>query len=162
MIVVTLRGAPRGKGRPRHRIIVPRPGTASWSKGKRKPFTVSYTDDETEGYEKALALAGRVAMGRRAPLDGPLEVTVTAVMPIPNSWSRKKRDAALAGTIRPTGSPDWDNIAKCTDGLNKIVWNDDSQIVDGQTIKIYGEEPLLRVEVRHAPNPNGFADLGAG
>lgn len=153
MITIVLRGAPRGKGRPRHRIITPRPGTASWSKGKRKPFTISYTDDDTEAYEKALALVGKIAMGRLAPLEGPLEVTVTAIMPIPNSWPRKKRDAALVGTIRPTGKPDRDNIDKIVgDGLKGIAWVDDAQIVDGRVRKVYGEEPMVRVEFREAPN----------
>lgn len=146
-IVVTLRGDPRGKGRPRHRIIIPKPGTASWSKGKRKPFTITYTDEETEAYEKALGLAGRVAMKSRPLLSGQLIIKVTAVFSVPVSWPRKKRDAALSGTLRPTGSPDWDNVGKTTDGLNGIVWVDDSKIVSATVDKFYGEEPYLRVEV---------------
>lgn len=139
-ITIVLRGEPAGKGRPRFRIVTP--------KDKRKPpFVHVYTPKETVDYEAALKLAGRVAMGRRQALTGPLKVTVTAVMPVPVSWSRKKRDAALAGSLWPVVTPDWDNIAKMLDGLNEIVWLDDKQIVDGRCIKRYGESPMLEVKV---------------
>jgi Holliday junction resolvase RusA-like endonuclease len=142
VITVVLHGEPRGKGRPRSAMVRPRFG---------KSFIRVHTDEETEAYEKALKLTAKVAMGAgRRPLEGPLDVVVTAVMPIPNSWSRKKREAALAGQFRPTVSPDWDNFGKVTDALNKVVWLDDSQVVRGTVIKVYGERPLLRVEVKAA------------
>ena len=64
------------------------------------------------------------------------------------SWSRRDQEAALAGGIRPTSKPDWDNHAKVTDALNGIVWHDDSQVVDGRSIKVYSDSPALRIEVR--------------
>lgn len=137
-VTVILRGEPAGKGRPRFRIVTPK---------LKPPFVHVYTPKETVDYEGALKLAGRVAMGRRPALVGPLKVIVTAVMPVPVSWSRKKRDAALAGSLWPIVTPDWDNIAKMLDGLNEIVWLDDKQIVDGRCIKRYGESPLLEVKV---------------
>lgn len=139
-IIVVLHGEPAGKGRPRFRIITPKDP-------EKEPFVHVYTPKETTDYENALKLAGRVAMGRRALLAGPLRVVVTAVMPIPRSWSNKKRDSAVAGSIWPTVTPDWDNIAKMLDGLNEVVWLDDKQIVDGRCIKRYGESPLLEVKI---------------
>jgi Holliday junction resolvase RusA-like endonuclease len=138
MITVILRGDPQGKGRPRSRIMAT----------GRKQFIQVYTPAETRAYEKALGLAGRVAMGRRSPLEGPLEVTVVAIMRVPSSWSIKKRDAALAGALWPTGTPDWDNLAKVVDGLNGVVWLDDKQIVCGRVEKRYGEHPMLKIEVK--------------
>ena len=140
-IIITLHGEPRGKGRPRSRI--------AYGKAKQ-PFVAVYTDASTRAYERALALAGRVAMRSRPPLTEPLSVAVTAIMSVPASWSQKKRAAALAGELSPTGRPDVDNIFKSVDALNGIVWADDKQIVCAIIEKRYGAEPMLRIEVGSA------------
>ena len=75
-------------------------------------------------------------------------MTVHAIMGVPSSWSGKKRDAALAGTVRPTGKPDCDNIAKQVYALKGVVWNDDAAIVDLHIVKTYGEGPMLRLEIK--------------
>lgn len=151
MIVVELPGEPQGKGRPRSRVAYTRDDRA---------FVAIYTPAATVAYEKALATVGRAAMRGRAPLRGALDVRIIAVMSVPQSWSTKKRDAALAGTIRPTGKPDLDNIMKMLDafqakparkgklGTPPILWQDDSQIVRAVIEKLYGEKPRLRIEVR--------------
>ena len=144
MIVVELPGEPRGKGRPRSRIA---------RGGAGQQFVAVYTDAKTRAYEKALAWAGKAAMGGRKPLLGPLAVTVDAVFGVPRSWSRRERDAALAGVRRPTGAPDCDNVFKTIDALQGIVFANDSQIVEARITKRYGEEPMLRVEVRPAEPP---------
>ncbi len=138
MIVVVLPGEPRGWGRPHVRVITPRGG---------KPFPSFYTDAETRAFETALQWRAKAAMKSTAPLDGPVSVRVVAAMAVPTFWSNKKRDAALAGTIRPTGKPDWDNFAKMLDAFNGIVWVDDAQVVEGSVAKVYSEDPALRVEV---------------
>jgi Holliday junction resolvase RusA-like endonuclease len=139
-VVVELPGPPKGKGRPRGRIV---PGKAG------KPGFVSmYTDAETRSYEAMLRYAGEQAMAGRRLLEAALRVHVYSVFPIPASWSAKKQAAADEGYIRPTGKPDADNILKCAaDGLNGIVWRDDAQIVDCHVIKIYGDKPMVRLEV---------------
>lgn len=141
MIVVSLPGEPRGKGRPRSRIARGKAG---------QQFVAVYTDAQTRAYEKALAWAGKVAMGARQPLTGPLAVAVEAVMGVPASWSRPKRDRALAGVVRPTGAPDVDNMLKVIDGLHGIVFENDSQIVEAKISKRYGENPRLHIEIREA------------
>lgn len=137
-VVVLLPGEPRGWGRPHVRVIRPKNGAA---------FASFYTDAETRAFETALKWQAKTAMKSLAPFEGPLFVRVVAMMGVPPSWSNKKRDAALAGTIRPTGKPDWDNFAKMLDAFNEIVWIDDAQVVDGRVSKIYSEMPALRVEV---------------
>ena len=140
MIVVLLPGEPRGWGRVRVRVVTPR---------GRRPFPSFYTDAETRAYEKALGLTAKVAMKGQRPLEGPLKVTIAASIGIPASWSNKKRDAALAGIVRPTGKPDWDNFGKIgCDALNQICWVDDAQIVDARVVKAYSEFPALRIEVQ--------------
>ncbi len=138
MISFELHGEPLGWQRGGLRVVTPPKG---------KPFATVYTPKETRDYEKALGMAAKVAMRGHAPFAGPLKMTVTAFMPVPSSWSGKKRDAALAGTVRPTVKPDWDNIGKMTDALKTIVWTDDTQVVDGRVVKLYDERPRLRVEV---------------
>lgn len=138
-VVILLRGEPVGKGRVRARLVTPRSGP---------PFITMYTPAQTRSYESALALAAKVAMRGRAPLIGPLCVTVTASFPVPISWPAKKRCDAFAGVVLPTGKPDADNLLKVMDALNTIVWGDDSQIVDARVVKVYSADPSLRVEVR--------------
>jgi Holliday junction resolvase RusA-like endonuclease len=108
------------------------------------------TPAKTMNYEAILAARGADAMNGRPPLDGPLQVTVTAFMPLAASWTPKKVAAALAGEIRP-GLPDWDNIAKVCDALNGIVWRDDRQIVEGRVSKRYDPDPRLEIEVEPLP-----------
>jgi Holliday junction resolvase RusA-like endonuclease len=139
--IITLEGEPRGWARPRVRVVTPKSGSA---------FASFFMDAKTRAFEKALKWQAKAAMKAQPPIEGPVSVRVIAAMAVPSSWSNKKRDAALAGTVRPTGKPDWDNFAKMLDAFNGIVWVDDAQIVDGSVSKIYSEVPLLRVEIRPA------------
>lgn len=137
LLSLELPGAPRGKGRPRFRVI---------GKGK-KQFVSTYTDSETRAYEDRLKAVGALRMGMDTPFDFPLSVKVEAMMPIPASWSAKKRASAANGEIAPTTKPDADNIAKMKDALNGVVWLDDSLIVSLVVVKRYSDVPLLRISV---------------
>jgi len=132
-LVIELPGPVRGKGRPRAARVGP---------GVRM-----FTDAATRSYEGMLRDAGARAMAGAAPIDGPLLLKLTAVFAVPSSWSRRARAAALSGETRPTVKPDADNIMKLTDALNGIVWVDDKQIVSATLRKVYGERPMLRLEV---------------
>ena len=81
-------------------------------------------------------------------LEGPLAVRLFAMMPVPKSWPNKRRDAALAGLIFHTSTPDGDNIFKlCADGLNGAIYVDDKQIVRHVVIKEFAENPGIIFEV---------------
>lgn len=134
---VELFGNPRGKGRPRFRVI---------GSGKRQ-FVSTYTDTETRKYEERLKAAAALQMAMGEPFDCPLSVKVEALMPIPASYSLKKRAMALSGAIMPTTKPDADNIVKMLDALNKVVWRDDSAIVSLLVVKRYSATPMLRIGV---------------
>lgn len=131
MIEIVLLGAPRGKERPR--------GT------KDGHF---YTPEKTRSYEAALKYAAVEVMADRAPLTGPLDVTLEIVMPITDSWPKKRQRAAREGTEWPTKKPDLDNVMKMLDALNLVVWVDDSQIVKTRIEKRYGDKPGLWVKVK--------------
>ena len=139
VVMIELCGAPEGKGRPRFRSITTKTGAS---------FGSAYTPANTRKYEAALRLAAQAAMVDRPLFEAAVAVTVHADMPVPVSWSRKKRDAALRDEILPTTKPDWENIAKMLDAFNEVVWRDDRQVTDGQVIKRYREKPALRIEVR--------------
>jgi len=145
-VVIQLMGVPRGKGRPRFGTI--------------GGFVRVFTDKETVKYEKALKAAGIEAMEGREVLDEAVSVIIRAYMPIPESWSKKKKQMALEGDLAPTTMPDLDNITKMIDGLNyhpprfkgdkekrPIVWKNDSLIVSMQAMKLYDAEPRLEIVV---------------
>ena len=123
-IVIELAGAPRGKGRPRFARATGR----------------AYTPAHTRSFQDALRYAAQEVMNGQSPLEGPITIVMVAIIPIPSSWSEKKRRAAREGHIWPTVKPDGDNILKQTDALNQIVFVDDKQIVD-QTGKKRWAEP---------------------
>ena len=120
-------GTPKGKGRPRF----------SRKSGR------AYTPAQTAAYESTVAYAGHTAMGGKSLLEGPVGVKMTAVFGIPASWSTKRKREAL----HHTSKPDADNIAKCCDALNGIVWKDDAQVARISISKVYGEVPGLHVFV---------------
>ena len=64
--------------------------------------------------------------------------------------TKPKLAAIEAGAIRPVTRPDLDNYIKVLDGLNGIVWRDDSQIVRLNSVKAYSERPRLVVSVEVA------------
>lgn len=136
-VLIVLNGPPVGKGRPRARIVRPRGGVQ---------FISFYPDKDTEAYEKRLADAARVVMAGRQMLEEPLGVVVDAFVPIPVSWPRRDREAALAGRLCP-GKPDADNYLKIVDALNGVVWRDDSLIVRAVVTKVYSGEPRLVIAV---------------
>ena len=141
-----LSGPPRGKGALRYRIVVPK---EKW----RRAFAMGYTDEKTAAYMEALKWAAKGAMKGRQPTAQPVFLLLHAFMPIPASWTHRQRADAELGAIRPTGKPDWDNIGKACDALTGVVWQDDAPVVDGRVIKLYSNEPALRVEVREFVPP---------
>lgn len=145
-VVIRLDGPPRGKGRPRTRVI--------------GEFATIFTDAKTRKYEDLLKAEGIKAMAGRAPTDEAVSVVVYAYMPVPASWSKTKTASAISGDIMPTGGIDLDNIVKMIDGLNyhprrhkldrekrPIVWKNDSQIVSMQAMKVYSDRPRLEITV---------------
>lgn len=139
-VQIVVLGAPKGKQRPR----------SNFKTG------VVYTPQMTRTYEAALKYAAIEAMGDRPPFDGPLHCDFRIVVPIAPSWSKKKQFEARAGRLWPTKKPDFDNILKMYDALNLVVWIDDSQIVRGSFIKIYGDKPGIWVDVSPINEPEGI------
>lgn len=132
-ITFTVPGLPVGKGRAR----------AAVRGGHVRMFTpaktVSYEAQLKHFAQEAMTLAGF------NPMEGPLRVSVSAVFPKAASWSKKKAAAA----VYHTSKPDADNLIKCLDGLNGVVWRDDAQVASASILKTYSIDgtAYLRVTV---------------
>lgn len=108
-----------------------------------------FTPAATVAYEGLIALAAQQAMAGRTLLTGPVFVHMEITIPVPASWSQKRRAMALAGQIHPTTKPDTDNVIKAIfDGVNGVVWVDDVQVVELLARKAYGEIPMVKVAVQ--------------
>lgn len=109
----------------------------------------TFTPERTVNYEGRIALAGQQAMAGRPLFEGPLEVEFEAHVPIAASKPQKWKASALLARVFPVKKPDMDNVIKAaSDGLNMIVWVDDSQITTLKAIKRYSDRPRLEIRVR--------------
>lgn len=130
MIRFTVPGLPQGKGR------------ARFGNGR------TYTPAKTVAYEGLIAHEAQQVMQGRDLIEAPVHVIVTAFFPIPKSWSAKRKAEAGNGLMWHTSKPDGDNILKAVgDGLNGVVFKDDSQVALSKVIKQYAPVPRLEVVV---------------
>lgn len=97
----------------------------------------------------ALRLAAEQAMRECGAVmfDEPVRMELLAEFPIPQSWSKKKRNAAILGLHSP-GKPDIDNVYKlAADALTSVVYRDDCLVTELRARKIYGVQPKLVVTI---------------
>lgn len=107
----------------------------------------SITPEQTKSYEDLIRWSYKVAGGKYLG-EKTLEVHINAYYPIPKSFSKAKRNAALIGVLRPTSKPDCDNIIKVVlDALNGVAYYDDKQVICVSCNKYYGETGRLVVEI---------------
>lgn len=130
----TILGEPKGKGRPRFcrntgHAITPK-DTVNYETLVKTEYGLKYPDF-------------------KFPDGTMLDMRIKAFYSIPQSASKKKKAAMLAGEIRPTKKPDMDNVVKIiADSLNQIAYRDDTQIVDCQCRKFYSEHPRVEVIIK--------------
>jgi Holliday junction resolvase RusA-like endonuclease len=106
------------------------------------------TPPETRAYEKVVRQLAHIAMRGQRPFDGFLGVEIEIICEIPKSWSKKKRDWAIAGKLFPTHC-DLDNQTKAIcDGMNRTVYEDDRRINHLIVRREYGEPERVTVTVR--------------
>lgn len=91
----------------------------------------------------------RAIWGDRPPLVGDVEVVYYFGVPVPKSWSKKDRAAALAGHIKPNVKPDLTNrLYWLENRLKGIVFADDALVVDLSAKARYEEVAYTEVFVR--------------
>ena len=119
----------------------------------------TYTPQKSRQYKEYIRLIAAAYMAGRKPLEGPLCLSVRAYRSIPKSGTKQWHKDAAAGDERPVTKPDLDNYIKAVqDGLNGIVWQDDSQIVTYAAPfgKFYDDGGGPRVEVKVWRLDEGF------
>ena len=130
-VTIVIAGEPVAKARPR---------------ATRKGFV--YTPAHVRKNEAHGRLAAQLAMGDRPPIQVPVRLELVAELPIPASWSARKRALAITGDLLPTSRPDIDNYLKSgMDSLNEIVVRDDSQVVELTARKRFSIAPKLAMTV---------------
>lgn len=122
-------------------------------KGRARAFRTEvgirmHTPHKTARYENLVALSAQQAMVGKELISDAVKMEVLLIIAVPASWSKKKREQAIAGEIRPTTKPDCDNVLKAiADACNGIVYADDKQITDVLVRKRYGDTPRAVVSV---------------
>ena len=131
----TIPGSPVGKGRPRF--------------ARRGAFVTTYTPEKSASYENLVKVKAEEAMIGKSLIEAAVDVAIWLFITPPESWSQKKKRAALAHEIYPTSKPDLDNVTKgIFDAMNEIVWRDDKQVVDLRVMKRYAETARATVQVK--------------
>jgi len=134
VVTFTVDGDPVPKGRPRF--------------ARRGQFVQTYTDAKTIDYETHVAMKARQAIGASEPLEGALTVFLYLRYGVPTSYSKKRKEACLAGLEFPK-KVDIDNVYKSiTDAMQGIVYANDSQIVEAHIKKVYAEDAGANVMVQ--------------
>lgn len=84
-------------------------------------------------------------------ISGPIHLELTFYQPTPKKYHTKPKQALIdAGLLLPVTKPDIDNLAKgVKDGLTKIIWQDDSQVVSMAVKKLYSMTPRVEVLIRY-------------
>jgi Holliday junction resolvase RusA-like endonuclease len=114
-----------------------------------------YTPKKTVDFENLIGEYGQVYAHENCihpnhSKDKGIRVSIDYYVKIPKSWSKKKKEQALLGEIRPKCKPDNDNVEKSLyDGLESILWHNDSEIVENKTRKFYAEEPRIEINVEY-------------
>lgn len=135
MVTIKVDGVPVPKGRARY--------------VRRGNHISTYTPEKTRTYETLIKDAARQAMGVSEPLETPVSLYLYIRVPIPASATKKRLQAIADGSEKPTKKPDASNVLKSVeDGMNGVVYKDDSQIVNIHVTKVFSSEPGVDICVK--------------
>jgi Holliday junction resolvase RusA-like endonuclease len=135
MVTFMVEGTPVPKGRPRF--------------ARRGKFVSTYSPKTTVDYETKVSESAKLAMGASEPLETPVGAYIYITLPVPASYSKKRTQACLSGEERPTKKSDIDNYCKAIfDGMNGIVFLDDSLVVSLHATKVYGTIGMVEVMIK--------------
>lgn len=108
----------------------------------------SVTPESTKSYEELIRWSFLAQGGKYAGDMTTFKVDISARYEVPKSWSKKKRNQALSGIIKPKVKPDCDNVIKCVlDALNGVAYYDDTQVIFVSCEKKYAEEGSVLVHI---------------
>ena len=134
MITFTVWGVAQPKGSAK--AFVPK----GWTRA-----VVTSDNPKNKGWQQLVAeAAGRARDAAGAALlDGPVRLRVEFHLPRPKSLSKR--------VLHHTKKPDLDKLVRSVkDGLSRVIWHDDAQVVDVEAHKGYaavGEAPRAVIEI---------------
>ncbi|MFS1511864.1 RusA family crossover junction endodeoxyribonuclease [Chengkuizengella sp. SCS-71B] len=115
-----------------------------------------YDPDKSKYFKQLVAMKAK----QYAPetlLDCPLLLRITFYRSIPKNFTIAKRKQIEDGELRPITKPDIDNYVKAIkDALNKVIWTDDSKVVELHASKFYSEYPRVVIEIRRLGDATRF------
>lgn len=133
-IALTVYGNPVAQGRPRF--------------SRQGGFVRTYDPKKSKAYKQLIRLELQPLLSRLdfVPVDRDCRLRLKVYRAIPNSFSKKKRQEAVDGRIRPTTKPDTDNYVKgVLDALNGTVLKDDSVVCEIEAVKLYSDRPRIEI-----------------
>lgn len=131
---MTLYGNPVAQGRPRF--------------SRQGGFVKTYDPIKSRTYKALIRLELQPLLSDPdfTPIDKACCLNLKVFRALPKSFSKKKREEALLGYIRPTTKPDTDNYVKgVLDALNGTALKDDSVVCEIFARKFYSERPRIEV-----------------
>lgn len=109
-----------------------------------------YDPNKSRKYKQEIAglIAADMLKYKQGMMTGPLKVMLNFYFKVPASYTNKRRQDIIDGVELFTKRPDVDNLAKAVlDGLNGVLYTDDSQIVELRVCKHYGESAKIHLDV---------------
>lgn len=136
-IIFEIMGEPVAQGRPR----------------AGKSFagnTVLYDPIKSRNFKQYVSMVASQHAPRKL-IAGPIHLSVDIYRATPKKYQTKpKQELIEKGLLLPTTKPDVDNYVKgVKDGISKIIWQDDSQIVNLNVRKFYSMTPRVVVHISY-------------
>jgi len=105
---------------------------------------------KSQATREAQLLSYLVPFAPKEPSSDPLSLKVDAILPIPQSWPKKKKEAAILGEVPTTKKPDLSNIIKqIEDVMQGIFFVDDKQVCQISARKRYGRHPGWEITIQY-------------
>ena len=115
-----------------------------------RPYPHMYDPAPVKAFKRRVGAeaAKQLAELGQAASDKAMSVIIRFYRPLQKSLSKPEAARRASAVKLPTVKPDVDNYVKSfLDGLNGIVWQDDSQIVSLTAKKAYSDRPRIELEV---------------
>lgn len=114
---------------------------------KQRTIGKFITPPETRLFEKTVRSYASTAMCGKAAVRGFIRLEMDIICKVHSHWTKKKVYLALTGKIYPTHC-DIDNCIKSiSDGMNRIVYEDDRQINSLIVTREFGMEEFVDIKV---------------
>ena len=122
----------------------------TWKAKDGRVGTNAYNSPGYAKWKDYARMCAAQTVGERVPFQDAVTVEIDIYKDIPTAFSKKKRDLALRGLLRPITTPDLDNHMKAIADsvLTGVVIRDDKFIVEARIAKWFAARPRVEITVR--------------